>query len=80
MFIKYTLSMQRVLWRLVNDTPMQVLSTIAFNDMVGGLPSAMDSSWLNPNRWNIPVENSIFALPESLEGIATFNPLTGFIK
>ena len=64
-FIKYFLSIQRVLARTLKDDPLRVLSTIAMGHFLGGLPMPTDSSFLTRIGHN-PFDVGAFGLPKAV--------------
>lgn len=81
MFIKYALSMQRVLFNTAVNRPLQTLMVMHLNDILNAPATVMGSSWLNPMRWgNNPLEWSVLALPTTIDDIVTLEAFKGLVK
>lgn len=78
-FIKYFLSIQRVLVRLVRDKPLNVINTLALNNMLVDMPMPTDSSMLR-HFGNNPFNPSVLGYPGAVADIATVNTVTGMFK
>lgn len=64
-FIKYFLSIQRVLAKTFKDAPLQALSVIAMNHFTAGLPMPTDSSFLHRLGGN-PFSMGALGLPDAM--------------
>lgn len=77
-FIKYFLSIQRVIYKLIKDHPVDVLSTVLMFKFLGGLTTVMDSSALL-RIGNNPLDIGALGYPGSLGELATLQPALSLI-
>lgn len=78
-FIKYFLSIQRVLVKNFRDNPLRVLSTMSFNSMMGGLPMPTDSSFVT-RIGNNPFSVGALSYPSAVTDAATIQSAMSLIK
>lgn len=77
-FIKYFLSIQRVIYKLIKDHPVDVLSTVLLFKFLDGLTTVMDSSALL-RIGNNPLDIGALGYPVSLGELATLQPALSLI-
>jgi hypothetical protein len=77
-FIKYFLSIQRVLARNFQDNPLRVLSAVALNNFAGNLPMPTDSSFLTRIGHN-PIGLGAAVYPKALTEAATANTILSLL-
>ena len=77
-FIKYFLSIQRVIYKLIKDHPVDVLSTVLLFKFLDGLTTVMDSSALL-RIGNNPLDIGALGYPGSLGELATLQPALSLI-
>lgn len=78
-FIKYFLSIQRVIYKLVKEHPVDVLSTVLLFNVLGDLTTVIDSSALL-RVGNNPLDTGALGYPSSLTDLATLQPALSLIK
>ena len=78
-FIKYFLSIQRVIHKLVKEHPVDVLSTVLLFNVLGDLTTVIDSSALF-RLGNNPLDTGALGYPSSLTDLATLQPALSLIK
>jgi len=78
-FIKYFLSIQRVLAKTFKDNPLRVLSVLALNNLMGNLPMPTDSSFFLRIGSN-PLDTGAFGLPSALGEAMTVQTGMSLIK
>lgn len=78
-FIKYYLSIQRVLGRMLKDKPLATLNMIVTGNMLGNLPVPTDSSFTT-RIGNNPFSAGIFELPGAMTEAATVQSSLALIK
>lgn len=77
-FIKYFLSIQRVIYKLIKDHPGDVLTTVLMFKFLDGLTTVMDSSALL-RIGNNPLDIGALGYPGSLGELATIQPALSLI-
>lgn len=77
-FIKYFLSIQRVIYKLIKDHPADVLTTVLMFKFLDGLTTVMDSSALL-RIGNNPLDIGALGYPGSLGELATLQPALSLI-
>lgn len=78
-FIKYFLSIQRVIYKLVKEHPVDVLSTVLLFNVLGDLTTVIDSSALL-RVGNNPLDTGALGYLSSLTDLATLQPALSLIK
>lgn len=78
-FIKYFLSIQRVIYKLAKEHPVDVLSTVLLFNVLGDLTTVIDSSALL-RVGNNPLDTGALGYPSSLTDLATLQPAMSLIK
>lgn len=78
-FIKYFLSIQRVIYKLAKEHPVDVLSTVLLFNVLGDLTTVIDSSALL-RVGNNPLDTGALGYPSSLTDLATLQPALSLIK
>ena len=78
-FIKYKLSIQRVLFRNFRDNPLQVVNGVAWGNWLGDAALPTDSSILL-SVGNNPMNSGVLALPNALSKLPTFQASMALIK
>ena len=78
-FIKYFLSIQRVIYKLAKEHPVDVLSTVLLFNVLGDLTTVVDSSALF-RVGNNPLDTGALGYPSSLTDLATLQPALSLIK
>ena len=77
-FIKYFLSIQRVIYKLIKEHPGDVLTTVLMFKFLDGLTTVMDSSALL-RIGNNPMDIGALGYPGSLGELATIQPALSLI-
>ena len=78
-FIKYFLSIQRVIYKLAKEHPVDVLSTVLLFNVQGDLTTVIDSSALL-RVGNNPLDTGALGYLSSLTDLATLQPALSLIK
>lgn len=78
-FIKYSLSIQRVLAKMFKDKPLAALNMVLMADVLGNLPVPTDSSYINRFGSN-PVGAGAFGLPSDMMQAATMQAAVNLVK
>lgn len=78
-FIKYFLSIQRVLSDTLRDNPLQVVNTLALSNLLGGLPVPTDSSMF-VRFGNNPFDTGVFGMADAMTELATVQVGMGLLK
>lgn len=78
-FIKYFLSIQRVLGRMFKDKPLATLNMVATSNLLGNLPVPTDSSFVT-RIGNNPFSAGALMLPNSMMEAASVQASLGLVK
>jgi hypothetical protein len=79
MFTKYFLSIQRVLFRLMRDKPLEVVNAIALNNMLLDMEILTNSSAIM-RVGNNPLSMGPFGLATLGDDLATVKMATGLVR
>lgn len=78
-FIKYSLSIQRVLAKMFKDKPLAALNMVLMADVLGNLPVPTDSAYINRFGSN-PLAAGAFALPGAAVEAASVQAAVSLVK
>ena len=78
-FIKYFLSIQRVLGRMFKDKPLATLNMVATSNLLGNLPVPTDSLFMS-RIGNNPFSAGALMLPNSMMEAASVQASLGLVK